>query len=150
MLLVNYTPLIPSKFPDKTFKDNMKFDLGNRIVEAKYFGYAHEHSDISIWLPKEKILFAGDLAFHQRMLPIFKITETKKWLESWEKLALLNAKIVVPGHGDVTDMPTVTKYTKGYIEYMREKVAEAIDEGKEAYEVDQSPYEHLDTFKELA
>ena len=136
--------------PDKTFKDSMSFDLGNRIVEAKYFGYAHEHSDISIWLEKEKILFAGDLAFHQRMLPIFKITDTIKWLEAWKKLALLKAKIVIPGHGDVTDMPTVTKYTKGYLVYMREKVSEAIEEGNEAYEVDQSPYEHLDTFKELA
>lgn len=136
--------------PDETFKDNMRFDLGNRIVEAKYFGYAHEHSDIAIWLEKEKILFAGDLAFHQRMLPIFEITNTRKWLEAWEKLELLNAKIVIPGHGDVTDMPTVTKYTKGYIEFLREKVAEALDEGYEAYEIDQSPYTHLDTYKELA
>ena len=63
---------------------------------------------------------------------------------------LLNAKIVIPGHGDVTDMPTVTKYTKGYIEYLRAKVEDAIDEGKDAYEIDQSPYAHLDTFKELA
>lgn len=136
--------------PDETFKESMSFDLGNRVVEAKYFGYAHEHSDIAIWLEKEKILFTGDLAFHQRMLPIFKITDTRKWLEAWEKLALLDAQIVIPGHGDVTDMPTVTKYTKGYLEYLREKVGEALDEGKEAYEVDQSPYAHLDTFKELA
>lgn len=42
--------------PDKFFKDEMKFDLGNRIVEAKYFGYAHEHSDIMLWLPKKKLL----------------------------------------------------------------------------------------------
>ena len=136
--------------PDITFKDNMKFDLGNRIVEAKYFGYAHEHSDIAIWLPKEEILFAGDLAFHQRLLPIFEITETLKWIEAFDEMAKLNAKIVIPGHGDVTNMQTVTKYTKDYLIYLREKVQEAIDEDKQAYEIDQSPYEHLDTFKELA
>jgi len=138
--------------PDITFKDNKIFDLGNRIVEAKYFGYAHEHSDISLWMPKEKILFAGDLAFNQRLLPIFKITETLKWLESWEKLAALNANIVIPGHGDVTDMPTVTKYTKDYIVHMRTKIEEILDEDgglNEAYEMDLSDYEHLDTFKEL-
>ncbi len=107
--------------PDKFFKDEMKFDLGNKIVEAKYFGYAHEHSDIMLWLPKEEIAFAGDIAFNNRLLPIFEITETQKWLEAWEKFAALNAKIVVPGHGDVTDMQTVTKYTKDYLVYLREK-----------------------------
>jgi rhodanese-related sulfurtransferase/glyoxylase-like metal-dependent hydrolase (beta-lactamase superfamily II) len=138
--------------PDITFKDNYKIDLGNRIVEAKYFGYAHEHSDICLWLPKEKIIFAGDLAFNQRLLPIFEITETDKWLKAWEKFAALGAKIVVPGHGDTTDMATVTKYTKEYLTYMREKILAVIDEGgglNEAYGIDMTPYQHLDTFREL-
>ncbi len=138
--------------PDVTFKDTYKIDLGNRIVEAKYFGYAHEHSDIALWLPKEKIVFAGDLAFNQRLLPIFEITETNKWLEAWKGFAALGAKIIVPGHGDTTDMATVTKYTKDYLEYMREKILAVIDDGgglNEAYAIDMTPYQHLDTFREL-
>jgi len=138
--------------PDETFKDKKVFDLGGRVVEALYFGYAHEHSDICLWLPKEKIVFGGDLAFNQRLLPIFTITETNKWLEAWEKFAALNAKIVIPGHGDVTDMATVTKYTKDYLVYMREKIMEVIDNDgglNEAYNIDMSAYQHLDTFKEL-
>lgn len=138
--------------PDKFFKDNMKFDLGGKIVEAKYFGYAHEHSDISLWLPKEKIIFAGDLAFNNRLLPIFEITETQEWLIAWEKFAALDAKIVVPGHGDTTDMATVTKYTKDYLVYLREKIEEILDEDgglNDAYNIDMSQYKHLDTYKEL-
>ena len=138
--------------PDETFTDKKVFDLGGRMVEALYFGYAHEHSDICIWLPKEKIVFAGDLAFNQRLLPIFKITETQKWLEAWDRFAALDAKIVVPGHGDVTDMGTVTKYTKDYLVYLRKKIMEVIDNDgglNEAYNIDMSAYQHLDTFKEL-
>ena len=138
--------------PDETFKDKKVFDLGNRVVEALYFGYAHEHSDIALWLPKEKILFAGDLAFNNRLLPIFEITETNKWLEAWEKVEALNAKIVIPGHGDTTDMATVRRYTKDYLVYMREQLTEILDNDgdlNEAYEIDMSAYEHLDTFKEL-
>ena len=138
--------------PDKFFKDNMKFDLGGKIVEAKYFGYAHEHSDISLWLPEEKIIFAGDLAFNNRLLPIFEITETQEWLIAWEKFAALDAKIVVPGHGDTTDMATVTKYTKDYLVYLREKIEEILDEDgglNDAYNIDMSQYKHLDTYKEL-
>lgn len=138
--------------PDKFFKDNMKFDLGEKIVEAKYFGYAHEHSDISLWLPEEKIIFAGDLAFNNRLLPIFEITETQEWLIAWEKFSALDAKIVVPGHGDTTDMATVTKYTKDYLVYLRGKIEEILDEDgglNDAYNIDMSEYKHLDTYKEL-
>jgi len=138
--------------PDKFFKDDMKFDLGGKVVEAKYFGYAHEHSDISLWLPEEKIIFAGDLAFNNRLLPIFEITETQEWLEAWKKFAALDAKIVVPGHGDTTDMETVTKYTKDYLVYLRGKIEEILDEDgglNDAYNIDMSEYKHLDTYKEL-
>lgn len=138
--------------PDEYFKDNMSFDLGGITVEAKYFGYAHEHSDIALWLPKEKILFAGDLAFNNRLLPIFEITETKKWLEAWEKVESLEASIVVPGHGEVTDMDTVRKYTKDYIVHLRENIEEVLDNDgglNEAYNIDMSAYKHLDTYKEL-
>ena len=140
-------------YPNKYFKDNMKFDLGNRIVEAKYFGYAHEHSDIALWLPKEKILFAGDIAFNDRLLPIFKITETNKWLEAWDKVEALKAKIVIPGHGHVSDMAEVRKYTKDYIVYIRTKVLEILDDDgdlSDVYNIDMKVYQHLDTFKELS
>ena len=139
--------------PDITFEDKKILDLGGRKVEVLYFGYAHEQSDISVWMPEEKILFAGDLAFNQRLLPIFEITQTDKWLEAWEKLAKLKAKIVIPGHGDVTDMKTVTKYTKDYLIFLRTKVLEVLKndgELEDAYAIDQSAYGHLDTFKELS
>lgn len=136
--------------PDIVFKDNYSINLGNRVVEAKYFGYAHELDDIMIWLPQEKIMFAGDLAFYQRMLPIFKITYTKTWLEIWEEIEKMEAKVVIPGHGDVTDMAHVRKHTKDYLLHLRTKVAEIIvnGEGQEkAYMVDQSPFEDLEAFE---
>jgi len=139
--------------PDRIFKDNMKFDLGDRVVEAKYFGYAHEKSDIVLWLDKEKIVFAGDHAFNQRLLPIFQHTNITNWIEAWDKFAALDAKIVIPGHGDVTNMKVVTKYTIDYIVYLKEQIKKIIeDDGSmnDAYSIDMSAYEHLDTFKELS
>ncbi|MFZ9659316.1 MAG: MBL fold metallo-hydrolase [Arcobacteraceae bacterium] len=139
--------------PDIIFKDNYTMDLGNRIVEAKYFGYAHEKDDIIIWLPKEKITFAGDLAFYQRMLPIFEITETKKWLLAWEKFEQLGAKIVIPGHGDVTDMNHVRHHTKDYLVHLRTEIGKILEAGEgqeKAYLIDQSEFEDLDAFNLLA
>jgi hypothetical protein len=50
-------------------------------------------------------------------------------------------------------MAEVTNYTKDYLVYMREQIGTLIDAGgglTDAYEVDQSAYQHLDTFEELA
>ncbi len=138
--------------PDIVFEDKKLFDLGGIKVEANYFGYAHEHSDIVLWIPKHKVVFAGDIAFNQRLLPIFEITQVPKWLQAWQKFAKLDAKIVVPGHGDVTNMKRVTKYTKDYLVYLQSNIQKIIDDGgdqTDAYKIDMHAYEHLDTYKEL-
>ena len=49
-------------------------------------------------------------------------------------------------------MATVTKYTKDYIVYLREEIEKIIDNDgglNDAYNIDMSKYQHLDTFKEL-
>ena len=138
---------------DITFKDSYKMDLGGRIVEAKYFGHAHEHDDISLWLPKEKVLFAGDIGFYQRLLPIFKITDTLNWIKIIEEdLPKLNPTFVVPGHGPTTTMENINKDTLGYLKHLRGEIEAIMDDDgdmTDAYEIDMSAYEHMDTFELL-
>ena len=137
----------------ETFDERMDISMGGVKIELISFGPAHSPGDISVWLPDMKLVIAGDMAFHQRLLPLFADTETAPWLESWEGFAALEAEIVIPGHGSPTNMVEVTKYTKDYLIYLRGKVSEVIENGgtlQDAYEVDQSPYVHLHTFEELA
>lgn len=50
-------------------------------------------------------------------------------------------------------MAQVRWYTRDYLAYLRERIAEHLDAGGDlsgAYYVDQAPYAHLDTFDELA
>ncbi len=139
--------------PDKTFKDKLVIELGGERIELLNLGPAHSPGDIMVWLPQKRLVISGDMAFHQRLLPIFEHTDTAAWIQTWETFAALDAKIVIPGHGDPTDMATVTRYTKDYLVELRRKVAEVIDNGgslNEAYEVDQSAYAHLPTFEFLA
>ncbi len=128
--------------------------MGEFRVEARYLGPAHSPGDIVVWLPNQSLVISGDMAFHERMLPIFEHTMTYDWLETWDnEFEALNATYVIPGHGHPTNMDQVRRYTKGYLEYLRGKVGEHLDNGgdlAEAYYVDQSPYENLDTFEELA
>ncbi len=139
--------------PDKTFKDEMVIEMGGERIELLYLGPAHSPGDIVVWLPQKRLVISGDMAFHQRLLPIFEDTDTAAWLKTWEKFAALGAEIVIPGHGGPTNMAEVTRYTKDYLFELREKVAEVIDNGgslHDAYEVDQSAYAHLPTFEFLA
>lgn len=140
--------------PTETFDDEYIVEMGDFRIEAKYLGPAHSPGDISIWLPNQSLVIAGDMAFHERMLPIFQDTYTADWLETWDnEFEALNATYVIPGHGHPTNMDQVRRYTRDYLIYLRTKIQEHMDAGgdlTEAYYVDQSPYAHLDTYEELA
>ena len=94
------------------------------------------------------------MAFHERMLPIFPDTMTAEWIETWETaFEPLEATYVIPGHGHPTNMDQVRRYTHDYLVYLREQIGAHLDAGgglAEAYYVDQTPYNGLDTFEELA
>lgn len=132
----------------------MEIDLGGMTAELIYFGVSHAPGDISVFIPERDVLIAGDIAFHVRMLPVFDYTDTRAWLETWEDFAALaEGKTIVPGHGGPTDFDTVDEYTRGYLEHLRGEIGDLIDEGgtlQDAYDIDQSMYEHLHTYDELA
>lgn len=140
--------------PTETFTDEYIVDMGDFHIEARHLGPAHSPGDIVIWLPKQSLVISGDMAFHERMLPIFADTITADWLETWDnEFEALNATYVIPGHGHPTNMAQVRRYTRDYLLYLRGKIRDHIDEGGElndAYYVDQTPYAHLDTYEELA
>lgn len=140
--------------PTETFEDARTIEMGNYVIEVLHLGPAHSPGDISVWLPEQSLVIAGDMAFHERLLPIFEDTITADWLETWDSaFEALGATYVIPGHGHPTNMDQVRRYTRDYLAYIRGKIGEHIDAGgdlTDAYYVDQSPYAHLDTFEELA
>ncbi len=140
--------------PTETFEDKKVIEMGDFRIEVLHLGPAHSPGDIQVWLPEQSLVIAGDMAFHERLLPIFDETGTKAWVETWEgPFEALNATYVIPGHGHPTNMAQVRRYTHDYLVYLRGKIAEHLEKGgglDDAYYVDQSPYKHLDTFDELA
>lgn len=139
--------------PDETFDDSRVIEMGGTRIELLRLGPAHSPGDISVWLPQRRLVIAGDIAFHQRLLPVFEDTDTAAWLETWEKFEALGAEIVIPGHGTPTDMAEVTRYTRDYLADMRGQIGELLANGgtlQDVHRVDQSRYRHLDTFDELA
>ena len=139
--------------PTETLTDNYVIELGTKRIEVLWLGQSHSSGDIVVWLPEERLVISGDMAFHERILPIFEETDTRLWLESWERFEALDAVYVIPGHGHPTNMAQVRRYTRDYLLFLRGEIQKLLDENDDlqaAYEIDQSRYAHLDTFEELA
>jgi glyoxylase-like metal-dependent hydrolase (beta-lactamase superfamily II) len=140
--------------PTETFEDKRIIEMGDFRIEVLHLGPAHGPGDTQVWLPEQGLVIAGDMAFHERMLPIFADTIVADWIETWETgFEALNATYVIPGHGHPTNMAQVRRYTHDYLVYLREKIGEHLENGgdlSDAYYIDQSPYASLDTFEELA
>jgi len=139
--------------PDETFEDSRTLELGDTMVELLHLGPAHSPGDIVVWLPQHELVISGDMSFHQRLLPIFDDTDISGWLDTWPLFADLGAKVVIPGHGEPTDMAEVTRWTRDYLQFLRDEVSKILEAGGsliDAYAIDQSQYQHLDTFDELS
>lgn len=140
--------------PTQVFTGKRVLQLGGIRIEVLELGPAHSPGDISVWLPEEKLVIAGDIAFHERIPPIFEETIVFDWIETFEgPFTDLGAIYVIPGHGHPTNMMQVTRFTSEYLRYLRGEVGAYLESGGDlagAYYVDQSPYSHLHTFEELA
>jgi glyoxylase-like metal-dependent hydrolase (beta-lactamase superfamily II) len=137
-----------------SFEDEYALSLGGVEIKVLHLGPAHDPGDVQVWIPDWEIMIAGDIAFHERMLPIFEHTCTSCWIETWETaLEPLAPTYVIPGHGHPTNMAQVRRYTLDYLTDLREKIGAHIDDGGDlatAYYVDQARWAQLDTFEELA
>lgn len=87
-----------------------ELDLGGRKVELRTWGTAHTRGDQVVFLPQERILFAGDL-IEERMFPIFpwfppadRDIDSGRWVEILNGFRDFNPAVVVPGHGDLGDV----------------------------------------------
>ena len=139
--------------PDVIFESEFILTLGGIRIEVLHLGPTHSPGDIVVWLPSKKLVISGDVAFHERLLPIFEYTDTDGWINTWAAFLALGADVVIPGHGTPTDYSQVTKYTRNYLQYMRSEVIRIIDNGGElqdAYNIDQRKYSYLDTYFELS
>lgn len=116
--------------PDELYDDQMTLDLGGIRAELLHFGLAHTRGDQVVFLPEQRVLFAGDL-LENRIFPIVPWfppddvdVNGSRWIEVLDRLEELEPAIVVPGHGEVTG-PELIGQVRAYLEDVRARVAAA-------------------------
>ncbi len=89
--------------PKKGFKDSLYLKLNDVEIECYYFGSGHTTDNIVVWIPSEKILFAGCMVkeMSSKTLGNLADADVDQWPSSVGKVIFKfpSAEIVIPGHG---------------------------------------------------
>ena len=141
-------------YPDELVDDKREIKLDNTVVQLLHFGQAHTPGDMVVWLPQQKIIYTGDIVYTERMLGVLTISHSGSWVRVFDKLAQLDPKTIIPGHGHPTNLERARKDTRDYLFYLREEVGKSLDRGDTLQDavdkIDQSGFKHLANFDQLA
>lgn len=138
---------------DVTFTDLYRLELGGRQIEIRHPGPAHTPGDSFVWLPVERVVFAGDIVYVGRVLGVMEFSDSASWLDSFAAIEALDPVRLIPGHGPATTLARAQADTKDYLVNLRAGIGAHIEAGGDiigSVEVDQSAFAHLDQFEALA
>lgn len=100
---VHDAPTFRAVFPDVTFDDTLTlvrtFAGRARTIELHYYGRGNTEGDAVVFLPRERILVAGDLVVAP--VPLCFNSHPREWIAALNRLLALRPAVVVPGHGPV-------------------------------------------------
>jgi len=116
-------------------KESLKID-GVRIV-LLHFAPAHTSGDLIVFLPDQKIVFAGDITATNHPFPFIHLDKngsSEGWIKSAKGIAALDADTFVPGHGDLQTKADVQKRLADTAE-RRAQIKELVAQGKSLDEI---------------
>lgn len=135
------TGVVP-KVPDTLLESNMVLDLDGMEVHLIHLGAIHSSSDLIVWIPSEKVLFAGDI-FADCSLPM-SLEGGKKWIKVMDYiLDELQPETIIPGHGEVYDRPRAEnqrEYFKSLIDQVEKNFTLAIKSDELIAKIDVNKY----------
>jgi glyoxylase-like metal-dependent hydrolase (beta-lactamase superfamily II) len=108
-------------YPNVAFADTLRLDLGGREVQLLHLGRGHTQGDAAVWLPKERVLFAGDLV-EARAAPYMGDAFVEEWsTTTLDRVEELGAQRIVPGRGPAAG-PEAIAETRDYLRTLWETV----------------------------
>jgi glyoxylase-like metal-dependent hydrolase (beta-lactamase superfamily II) len=130
-------------WPDVTFSDRLTIDLGGDRgpLVLQYCGRGHTAGDIVAWLPRSRILFAGDLVEAQAALYTGDAFHADWSTSTLDRVQALGAETLIGGRGAVSEgregVAAAIEQTREFLVVMRDKVGAVHARGgglKEAFE----------------
>jgi len=114
--------------PSDTFGDRMIIEGADGALHADYWGPAHCDGDLILHLPRQKIVFLGDLLFVGRF-PWLGDCDLNGWISRLDRVLALDIDVVVPGHGGLSTLKEVANF-RDLLGALRGAVSSALASGK--------------------
>lgn len=137
-------PALPTRFVTGS---DTRLELGGTVIELKHARGGHTPGDTLVWLPQKNLMFTGDVVYVDRTLGLIDVSSGKTWLESFALIDQVKPKIIVPGHGQVTNITTAQQHTRDLLLALRAHMKKAIDDGVDVSAAvksfDGNPFAHL-------
>ena len=130
-------------WPTATFSDRMTIDLGGDRGDLvlQYCGRGHTEGDIVAWLPRQKVLFAGDLVEAEAALYTGDAFHRDWATTTLDAVAAIGAESLVGGRGAVSrgraEVDAAIAQTRRFLEVMIAEVSAVQARGgslKDAFE----------------
>ena len=118
--------------PTTVFEEWHVLDLERTEVRLIYVGPSHQVGDTIVHVPKERVVFAGDVIFRE-CTPMGWNGSYEKWLQILDLIISLEPEVIVPGHGPVCGIEGAMEM-KAYLEYVREESKRCFGQGLSALE----------------
>ncbi len=116
------TRLVPA---DRWVDGELTLTLGRERFHLRHAGPAHTPEDLTVMAEREGVLFAGDLVFRNR-IPFVGQADSAAWVGALDGLLRWRARLVVPGHGPITDQAEADlRLTRDYLQHLREVMGQA-------------------------
>lgn len=130
-------------WPTLTFADRLTIDLGGDRGDLvlQYCGRGHTEGDIVAWLPRKRIMFAGDLVEAQAALYTGDAYHHDWATSTLDTVRSFGAEVLIGGRGAVTHgagaVNAAIDQTRNFLDVMRREVAAVFEANgtlKEAFE----------------
>jgi len=133
-------------WPNLVFDRSLTLWLGKTEVRIQHIGKGHSKGDTVAWMPKEKVLFSGDLV-EEGATPYCGDAYFKEWPETLERLRGFKAEKLVPGRGDAMTTAAAADRaiagTADFLRDMRRNVEAGVKAGKRLRDVYEATYKAM-------
>ena len=118
--------------PAEIFETEKVLDLGGVRVRLLRLGPGHTRGDTVAFVEGDRVLFSGDLAMKD-LFPAFASpqSDSRTWLTSFDQMAVLHARQLVPAHYELTDNSAIDGYHR-YLTALQARVAALKQQGTSA------------------
>ena len=119
--------------PNTLIKQRTEFSPGGRKMILFPSGNSHSPGDLLLWLPEDNVLISGDVVYSDRMPSTFD-SNLAQWIQLLRELEKLQPVVVIPGHGEVTNVKGVAHLRKLLTSFWQ-AVEKGYQQGKSDYEM---------------